>query len=268
MERSLQEIEASLARISIFSRLPERSRRKLARLCVRKRYPPGAEIVREGAKGLGLFLITSGRVEVIKHAGDGDLTLAELGAGEVLGEIAIIDEHPRSATAVALEETTCLLLTRDSFQTVVRRHPEIAWQIVPSLAERLRDLQDMVVEAQEARGTDGQQDNVQADAGAGTEAKHDPPAEPERPQTRAQRWMQAPLGLLVGGAVGLGESAHLMETFLVRLAEESGLDDGRSVEEVLRRVPEGLLNAWGATLEEGLKVPGRVMRGMLHPLGQ
>ena len=66
--------------------------------------------------------------------------LAVVGSGALLGEMALIDDQPRSASAVALEPTECLLITRDSFHTLVRKDPEIAWCIVPTLAERMREL--------------------------------------------------------------------------------------------------------------------------------
>jgi len=134
-----------LRRVPVFQRLGTRSLRKLVRLCVERTYEAGAEIITEGSTGLGLFVITSGEVEVFKRSDDDRVVLARLERGAVLGELALIDAQPRSASAVALTDTTCLLITRSGFHDLVQREPDIAWCFVPVLAGRMRDLQTRVM---------------------------------------------------------------------------------------------------------------------------
>ena len=301
MDPSLQEKETALARVPIFSRLPPRSLRKLARLCIHRRYPRGTAILEEGSPGLGLFLITAGRVEVTKRAGSREVPLAVLGDGEVLGEIALIDDRPRSATAFALEETACLLLTRERFRTLLRKHPKIAWPIVPSLAERVRDLQSKLIESEagavappaEEPGTRAAEPEIRA---AEPEIRAAEPeiraAEPQveilavreaEPSALAVTdnggespgdaslgvvFLRAQLGFFLSGAVGMSESARLMETFLRTFADETRLGDGRDLGELVADLPRGMLEASWKTLREGREVPGRMLDGLLRPFGK
>jgi CRP-like cAMP-binding protein len=137
--------EEFLQRAPLFARLESRQLHRLAGLCVPRTYDPGEEIVVEGSTGLGLFVITSGRVEVTRGTGDEKIVFAELGSGDLLGEMSLVDDQPRSATVRTLEPTTCLLITRGSFQSLVDSEPEIAWCIVPVLAGRLRALQEELI---------------------------------------------------------------------------------------------------------------------------
>ena len=141
-------IEAALTRVRLFAALAPRDLRRLARACTLKDYAPGEEILREGGTGLGLFIITSGRVEVFKTIGERRIQLAVLGHGDVLGEMALLDDQPRSASAMALAATECLLLSRARFRALLKTRPRIAWPIVPALARRVRDLQQRLIEAQ------------------------------------------------------------------------------------------------------------------------
>src|SRR5439155_8195331 len=77
-------------------------------------------------------------VEVFDSRDSHRVALATVGAGKCVGEMSLMDERPRSANVVALEDTDCLLITRDSFNGLTRRDAEILWGIVPMLVERLR----------------------------------------------------------------------------------------------------------------------------------
>ena len=67
------------------------------------------------------------------------IVLARMGRGEIFGEMAMIDEHPRSATVRALEATECVGLRRADFMAELRRTPEIAVHMLPVLVRRLRE---------------------------------------------------------------------------------------------------------------------------------
>jgi CRP/FNR family cyclic AMP-dependent transcriptional regulator len=143
--------EASLRALEIFSKLGDRQLRKLAGLFLRRRYAAGEVLIRKGDTGLGMFLIVSGRVEVFDTRDGNRVRLAVLGPGKSVGEMSLMDERPRSASVEALEETECLLMTRDSFNGLTRREPEILWGIVPLLVERLRLADAQLAELAEVR---------------------------------------------------------------------------------------------------------------------
>jgi len=150
-------VEERLKQLEIFSKLTDKQIRKLGQLCVAKRYPKGEVFIRKGDTGLGMYLIVSGRVEVFDARDGGRVTLATLDAGKVVGEMSLMDARPRSAYVEAMDDTECLLITRDSFNTLTRRDPEILWGIVPLLADRLRDADRRLAELDQAqaRGVPG-----------------------------------------------------------------------------------------------------------------
>ena len=133
-------VEEALARVPLFSHLVPRDLKKLARLCVPRSFVAGDRIIEEGSTALGMYVLIAGEIEVFKSEGKDRVVLGRMGRGDVLGEIALIDDRPRSASAVALEATECLLLTKDSFDLLVKKEPDIAWCIVPNLAERIREI--------------------------------------------------------------------------------------------------------------------------------
>lgn len=264
-------MEHALARVKIFSTLPPRDLRKLAGMCLLKSYAPGDFILEEGSTGLGLFLVTAGQVEVFKTLYDEQIRLAVLGQGDVLGEMALLDDQPRSATAVALEGTECLLLSRDQFRTLLKRRPRIAWRIVPALALRIRELQDQLLEIA------GRTSNPPEAASTGEEFRPETPEEtpetlPEgaaettgsvvaqtEPDDSDAGLLHMQVALMMTGAIGFSESARLLEVFLRRLDEEAGLSSERSLFEVARDFPSGLFAAGTSSWSEGLKIPSKML---------
>ncbi|MDR7545062.1 MAG: cyclic nucleotide-binding domain-containing protein [Armatimonadota bacterium] len=98
-------------------------------------YEPGAVIVRQGDPGLGFFLIRDGRVQV-SHDGH---VIRELGPGEFFGEMALMEERPRSATVTAKTQTTCLQLVRWDFRALLKEHPDLAVRMLEVVVRRLRE---------------------------------------------------------------------------------------------------------------------------------
>ncbi len=262
-----ERVEEILAAVPIFSRLNKRDLKKLAKLCVPKTFGEGESIIQEGATGLGLFVITSGRAEVFKGKGEDKVVLGAMEAGEVLGEIALIDDQPRSASAVAATATECLLLTRDSFETLVKTEPEIAWCIVPSLAERVRELHARALAAEERfRLSDSKSktkkraapvDVEDASAPADTESadeEDDDDLSSEAWETMA-RMMRMPYGMMVGGLTGMTAMAKLGETFFRKLADETELRDSDTFSDVMDKAPDGFVAASREALSEMEKMP-------------
>ena len=99
-------------------------------------------IFREGDTTQEAYRILNGRVE-ISIAGDGkSVILAQLGEGDIFGEMAMVDERPRSASAQALEVTECEVLTAENFNEAVLQRPEILIPYLASFFERLRTAND------------------------------------------------------------------------------------------------------------------------------
>jgi CRP/FNR family transcriptional regulator, cyclic AMP receptor protein len=99
--------------------------------------PDGQVLTREDLPGSEFFVIISGTVRV-ERAG---ATLRMMGPGEFLGEIALIDDGPRTATAVTEGPTTLLVLTRPGFRALMEKHEPIEHAVLHALAERVRHLE-------------------------------------------------------------------------------------------------------------------------------
>ena len=121
-----------LAQAPLFAALDQEDREHLGETARIRAYQPGELIVREGDTATGCFIIASGQVEVVKGEASAHPTvLTTLGAGEFFGEMAVIDDHPRSASVWALEATECVAIGRAEFLETIQRRPQIAVQMLP-----------------------------------------------------------------------------------------------------------------------------------------
>ena len=127
------ELAQQLARVPLLADLDDRVRRRLAEVGKRRTYAADDTIVKEGSTGTALYIILSGRARVEREGS----TLGELSAGDFFGELALIEEHPRSATVVAAADTDCLLFPAWEFTALLKEHPEIAVPIMRALIGRL-----------------------------------------------------------------------------------------------------------------------------------
>ncbi len=133
-----------LKKVSWFEDLDQKSLDAIANSAVEQSYQPGQEIVRQGDVGVGAFIIRSGAVEIIQDKDGHETRLATLGAGEVFGEMALLDEFPRSATVRAIEPTTVLGLQRWHFKGILESHPQLALALLPILTRRIRFAEGML----------------------------------------------------------------------------------------------------------------------------
>jgi CRP-like cAMP-binding protein len=133
-----QQTTEFLAQVPLFAGLESAAIEALSGFTFRKTFQPGEAIVEEGRTGNGLYIIVSGRVEVVKGDGtDRAQVLATLGPGEPFGELALLGEWKRTATVRAIDETDCLGMDRWVFLAHLRRQPEIAVKMLQFVAQRL-----------------------------------------------------------------------------------------------------------------------------------
>lgn len=133
-----------IRKMEFFEALETRVIKQIAEMCIVREFSAGEYIVRQGESGLGLYFITAGKAKVEIERNDTKVVVAELKEGDSLGEFSIIDEKARSANVICLEETRCLLLTRDSFGKVMKKHPEIAQQMLRTLVGRIRNVNERI----------------------------------------------------------------------------------------------------------------------------
>jgi CRP-like cAMP-binding protein len=105
----------------------------------------GDVLFMEGDTGEEMYVIQSGTVQVSKRIGDEERPLATLGRGEFLGEMAILNGKPRTASAIVIEDAKCLVIDGKTLETMISKSPEIAMRLVKKLAKRL-DAADALVQ--------------------------------------------------------------------------------------------------------------------------
>ena len=128
-----------LATVPLFSTLDGEELEQFAALMREKTYPKGSVIVFEDDPGDSLFIVHSGRVKVVLVAEDGrEVILGVLGVGEYFGELSLIDDQPRSAHVIAMEDASLLVLRREDFRKRVESNPKVAWSLLHELSRRLR----------------------------------------------------------------------------------------------------------------------------------
>jgi CRP/FNR family transcriptional regulator len=126
------DLDQQLASVPLTAGLETKVLRRLADVGKRRAYQPEQEIVRQGTTGTALYIILSGRARVERDGKE----VGVLGAGDFFGELALIEEHPRSATVIAAEPTECLLFVAWEFTSLLDEHPEIAVPIMRELITR------------------------------------------------------------------------------------------------------------------------------------
>jgi len=132
--------EDELTAVPLFSTLSRKDLSRLGRAVVERKYKKGETIVKEGEQAVAFFMITKGRVAVSRGGKTKNgQPLAEFGAGQVFGEMALLDGMPRDATVKAIDDTECLVLSRWDFVAELRTNPHIAVAMLPILSRRLRD---------------------------------------------------------------------------------------------------------------------------------
>jgi CRP/FNR family cyclic AMP-dependent transcriptional regulator len=134
-----------LRRVPLFAGLPEPDLTAFAELTRERGYPKGSVIVFEDDAGDALYLVAAGQVKVVLIAEDGrEVILSVLGEGNFFGEMAVIDEEPRSAHVIAMEDSSLLVLRRDDFQHRLRANPEIAISLLREISRRLRRADEKI----------------------------------------------------------------------------------------------------------------------------
>jgi pyruvate,water dikinase len=127
-----------IERVPLFANMSPRDTEGIAALFKERCFAPGETITKEGTGGAAFFVIESGQATVSV----GGQQRATLSAGDYFGEIALIDEGARSATVTADTELVCYGLTYWEFRPLVQQNATIAWNLLQTLARRLRIAQD------------------------------------------------------------------------------------------------------------------------------
>ena len=123
-----------LKSIDLFRSLPGEELATIAEIAEEQPFAAGEPVFAEGEPGDALYLLVEGAVKVHR----GDKQLAQLGARDVFGEMAVLDSQPRGASVTVLKDAVLLKIGRDDFRDILQERPEIGMGILQVLSRRLR----------------------------------------------------------------------------------------------------------------------------------
>jgi CRP-like cAMP-binding protein len=136
-----------LASISLFERLSKEALEKLHALTQRKKYPKGTAVFFQDDPSDSMYVVLSGSAKVYQTSEDGhERILKILKPGEVVGELAMLEGRPRSASVETLEPSELLSLSRKDFEAFGNAHPQVLWELLAEFAERLRRVNEDVLD--------------------------------------------------------------------------------------------------------------------------
>lgn len=134
-----------LNRTPLFRGLRRNQLDRLAKRFVEREYEEGQAMVSQGQGGEGFFIIITGHAEAIRERVDGSKEkVNEFKAGDFFGELALLDDGPRTASVIATEPTTCLVLARWDFFSVLKEDVDTAITILQEMAKRFRIALDVL----------------------------------------------------------------------------------------------------------------------------
>jgi CRP-like cAMP-binding protein len=139
-------LATALKTAPLFASLDERQRSRIGDLMTIRRFDAGTTILRQGSSAVALYLLLDGEVTVSREPEEGGrpVILATLKSGDVFGEMAVLDDDTRSSSIVATAPTRCALLSRWELLQELRRHPDLALELIRMLARRVRVMDEQM----------------------------------------------------------------------------------------------------------------------------
>ncbi len=144
----------SLAQVKLFSCLGDDEREALERDLTWRRYRAGERVFERGSQSSEVFFVIEGAVNVVSFSSTGrEITFAEVGVGETVGELAAIDGQPRSASVVATEDSLLAIQPAESFIELLKRNGEIAFTLLQRMSGIVRKGTDRVIQVSTVAAT-------------------------------------------------------------------------------------------------------------------
>ncbi len=140
-----QTVSQALRQITIFSHLSDQALESLASHATIKTFPKNAIIINEGDETGSFHIILSGKVRVYVSDEFGkELTLSLDSSGKYFGELALLDDEPRSASVITAEKSTCGLISKVEFKAWLSKNPDAPFSLIKGLSNKVRTLTDKV----------------------------------------------------------------------------------------------------------------------------
>ncbi|MBI3738244.1 MAG: cyclic nucleotide-binding domain-containing protein, partial [Chloroflexi bacterium] len=129
-----------LREVPIFADLSPEDLEQIARIAREQWYPNATALFHEGEEASMMFIIVDGQVRVLRAADGKEQVLAQRGPGDFVGEMAIIESAPRSATLITQGDVRLLAIEGETFKEILRERPEVSLAVLKSLSRRLREM--------------------------------------------------------------------------------------------------------------------------------
>jgi CRP-like cAMP-binding protein len=134
-----------LRKVPLFGQLAPPDLDRVAEIARERSYPRNSVILFEDDPGDALYVVALGQVKVVLIGEDGrEVILSVMGEGEFFGEMALIDDEPRSAHVIAMEDSSLLVIRREDFQDLLKQTPGIGLVLLRELSRRLRRVDEKV----------------------------------------------------------------------------------------------------------------------------
>ena len=134
-----------LENVSLFSGLPQSDLDAISKLATTRTFPRNTIIISEGDTSDSLYAVLSGKVKIYLSDDEGKEIIINIqGAGEYFGELALLDDSPRSASVMTIEECKLAIISKAAFDECLEANPQIALRVIRGLSARLRDLTENV----------------------------------------------------------------------------------------------------------------------------
>lgn len=147
-----EKLEGVLRQCAMFRRLTPEDRQRLAAVAMLRGFEKGATLFREGDEPDFLYIVVAGRVKVFKTTQRGtDVILEIFGSGDPVGAVAVYESRPYPASAVALEPTSCLLVPRPAFFSLLEAYPTLVRGLLVGLTHRLVELTNRLTDLSGSR---------------------------------------------------------------------------------------------------------------------
>ena len=124
----------TLKKVPLFAGLDNKELKQIASSMRERRFKPGDTLTQEGASGVGFFVVEEGEAEVTV----GGQARGSVGPGDYFGEIALINESPRTATLTARTDMVCYGMTPWDFKPLVESNSTIAWKLLTAMADKMQ----------------------------------------------------------------------------------------------------------------------------------
>jgi CRP/FNR family transcriptional regulator len=143
MSSSSEDTTQLLHRVPVFSALSPEELERVAQVVVPRRFSAGEVVFKEGDEGSTCYVVRSGRMRAVRAHADGrTITLAHFGAGDIFGEMAMLDGERRSATVESVEDTDAIAILSADMHRLLREYPDISVKLIAALGRRLRETNE------------------------------------------------------------------------------------------------------------------------------